>query len=281
MPDHILDLDPSSLREWLAAVGILRLVSETTEKGGVYWRLENGRYRLVAEELPVDSAKGWSEWVADNRWAWQFGGKHNVDFDADFWREQALNAKGVGVSLWCTIASDAVWHRDGKKLRASGLEYAHGGGHQHWLASIRGFVADGAVAADQLARVLGNRRDDKMTGSICRWDPACERDHALRAKAPTKDPMTQDQSINALAAIGLASFPSAPGSRGLMTPLVGERGRLMWPIWTDRLRISDLEAAICCGWTWPTMQSRRWLSGKLYCFARGEIREPEAFPHFP
>jgi hypothetical protein len=58
-------------------------------------------------------------------------------------------------------------------------------------------------------------------------------------------------------------------------PLVGPQGRLGWPIWTAPLRLADLEAALCCGWSWPTMEARRWLSGKFYCFSRGELREPE------
>jgi hypothetical protein len=192
------------------------------------------------------------------------------------WREQALAATGIETELWCAVASDAVWHNDGKKLKASGLEYAHGGGHQHWLASLREFVTGSAASEEQFARVLSNHRDENMPGRICRWDPSCERDHALRAKAPSKDPMSQDQTINTLAAIGFASCPSAPGEHRLFTPLVGARGHIAWPIWTDPLRLADLEAALCCGWTWPTMEARRWLSGKLYCFSRGELREPEA-----
>ena len=115
-----------------------------------------------------------------------------------------------------------------------------------------------------------------MKGEICRWDHACERDHAYRAKAPTKDRMTQDQTVNALAAIGLASCPSAPTGRGLVTPLV-ERDGIFWPVWLEPLRIADLDAVLCCdrtSWTWPTMRGRRWVSNKLYCFARGELCEP-------
>ena len=44
---RVLDLDPASLREWLAAVGLLRLVTETTDTGRLAWRLDAGRYRLV------------------------------------------------------------------------------------------------------------------------------------------------------------------------------------------------------------------------------------------
>jgi hypothetical protein len=35
------------------------------------------------------------------------------------------------------------------------------------------------------------------------------------------------------------------------------------------------------GWRWPTMEARRWLSGKFYCFSRGELREPKVTPDFP
>lgn len=280
MTDRILELDPANLRDWLAAVGLLRLISETAEDGALYWRLNNGRYRLVLETVSDNAVEAWSAWIAKHRGAWHFAGRQNVDFDGTYWRNQALTAQGIELALWCAIASDAVWHRNGKKLKASGLEYAHGGGHQHWLTSLGGFLGERSVAIAQLKRIISGAKEESMEGPICRWDPACERDHALRGKAPSKDPMTQDQTLNALSAIGLTSCPSAPGSRGLLTPLVRERGRIVWPLWTDRLRIADLEAALCCGWTWPTMQSRRWLSGKLYCFSRGELREPEAYQEF-
>jgi hypothetical protein len=271
-----LDFDSSSLRDWLAAVGLLRLVSETTDNTRLVWRLVAGRYRVVVDDGPDDLAQRCADWVAVNKGAWQFAGRQNVDFDAEFWRERALAANTLEAVLWCAVASDAIPHRNGKKLKASGLEYAHGGGHQHWLASIREFFGEDAITVENFARVLSNCRDETMDGEICRWDPKCERDHALRAKAPSKDPMSQDQTINALAAIGFASCPSAPGERGLVTPLVSARGRLAWPIWTAPLRIADLESALCCGWSWPTMEARRWLSGKFYCFSRGELREPEA-----
>lgn len=273
MPE--LDFDPASLRDWLAVVGLLRLVTATTDAGQMQWRTKHGRFRLFVENTPDDLANRCEQWVGLHREAWTFGNKKNVDFDAAFWRERARAATGIEAALWCAVASDGVWHRDGSKLQASPLEYGHGGGHQHWLASLREFLSI-AVKADDFARILNSRREETMVGSICRWDPACERDHAYRSKAPTKDPMTQDQTINALAAIGLASCPSAPTQLGLVTPLVPNRNTLRWPIWTDPLRLADLEAALCCDWRWPTMEARRWLPNKLYCFSRGELCEPEA-----
>src|SRR5262245_35828207 len=104
---HVLDLDPSSLRDWLASVGLLRIVSETTEAGRLVWRAIVGRYRLIVESAPDDLAQRCAAWVAANRGAWQFAGKQNVDFNAGFWREHAVGTTGIEAALWCALASDA------------------------------------------------------------------------------------------------------------------------------------------------------------------------------
>jgi hypothetical protein len=117
-------------------------------------------------------------------------------------------------------------------------------------------------------------------GRVSRWDPDCDRDHAYLASAPADEPVVQDQTINALAAIGFASCPSAPSARGLVTPIVNERNVLRWPVWPIPIRLADLEAALCCGWSWPTMEARRWHAGELIRFSRGELREPKASSAF-
>jgi hypothetical protein len=283
---RVLDLDPSSLREWLAAVGLLRLVTETTDTGRLAWRLDTGRYRLAVEDVPHDLAQRCADWIAIRRPAWHFAGRQNVDFDAEFWRTHALAASGVEAVLWCAIASDAVWHPKGRKLQASKLEFAQGGGHQDWLFTLRKPFVDEHCKADELARVLDGRpamppkKTASRAGKVSRWDPDCDRDHAYLASAPADEPVVQDQTINALAAIGFASCPSAPSARGLVTPIVHERGVLRWPVWPLPIRLADLEAALCCGWSWPTMEARRWHVDKLIRFSRGELREPEAYRSF-
>ena len=165
-------------------------------------------------------------------------------------------------------------HKDGQKVQASTLEFAHGGGHQHWLRSMRDAL-ERKVKSEDFARLLGGTRCSVAGQTICRWDPDCDRPHAYRAKAPSSEKMAQDQTVNALAAIGLASCPSTPTRQGLVTPLVVGRNVLRWPVWTDAIRIADLEAALCCNHRWPLMTGRRWSPDKLYCFSRGQLREPE------
>ena len=64
---HELDFDGASLRDWLAGVGLLRLVTETTPSGTMVWRKERGRHRLYVEKVPDDFANLCVAWVAKNR----------------------------------------------------------------------------------------------------------------------------------------------------------------------------------------------------------------------
>lgn len=275
-----LDFDPTNFRDWMAGVGLLRILSETTDAQMV-WRFD-GRYRLHIEDAPNDLAARCSAWVTDNRHAWAFDGAKNVNFDAQYWRNHAGASNGIESALWCALGSDGVMHKSGKHIQASKLEYGHGGGHQHWLGSMRVFMA-GRVSEPDFARILGGERDERMTlkvKAVCRWDAASDRAHAYRDRNPAGQSQTQDQTINALAAIGMASCPSAPGRSGLRTPLVTKDG-IQWPVWTVPLRIADLEAALCCGWSWPSVMGRRWIQGQLYCFGAGELREPEMSPFYP
>jgi hypothetical protein len=49
---HETDLDPASLRDWMAAVGLLRLASETTTTGRGHWAIIANRYRFVIAGVP-------------------------------------------------------------------------------------------------------------------------------------------------------------------------------------------------------------------------------------
>jgi hypothetical protein len=219
--------------------------------------------------------------VANNRAAWQLAGTPHDEFDAQFWREHAIKAKGLEAALWCALMSDAVMRHDGERPQATALKFGFGGekSGKNWLPRMREFLNE-AATPDHLMRVLRGERDEGMGEDICRWDPACHREHAYRAKAPTADKMRQDQTINALATIALTSFPSAPRRNQLVTPLVAGREEFAWPVWTDPLRIADLEAALCCGWTWPTVSARWWIDQVFYV-ARGEMSEPVASAQTP
>ncbi len=269
-----LDFDASSLRDWMAGVGLLRIVSETSD-GRMQWRLDRGRYRLAVLDAPEDLTERCATWIVENRSAWYLAGAKHDEFDAAFWREHAAAATGLEAALWCAFMSDAVMRQDGKRPQATALKFGFGGetSGKNWLPRMQKFLS-GAVTPDHFQRLVRGERNEAMAQDICRWDPACYREHAYCAKAPTVDKMRQDQTINALTTIGLASCPSAPRRDQLATPLVVSKREFAWPVWTDAIRIADLEAALCCGWVWPTTKARWWIDQVFYV-ARGELREPE------
>ena len=161
----MLDLDASNLRDWFAGVGILRLLSEVSDAGRTRWDLSTGASRYQIIDPPLDFSERAARWMDERRSAWQFAGLQNVNFGPDVWREHALPATGIEVSLWCALGSDAVLHRDRKKIQASVLEYGHGGGWQHWLASMSSNIA--VFDVRDLERVLDGKRDDGMACEIC------------------------------------------------------------------------------------------------------------------
>lgn len=105
---HETDLDPASLRDWMAAVGLLRLASETTETGRGHWAIIANRYRFVIADVSETFPHLCSQWITENRSAFEFGEADNVNFDGAFWRKHATEAAGIGAELWAAIASDGV-----------------------------------------------------------------------------------------------------------------------------------------------------------------------------
>ena len=166
--------------------------------------------------------------------------------------------------------------------------------------SLRGAVGrlvEGAVGPRDIARVLWDawRRHDP--GLVCRWDWRCERDHALMAADPTSPAMVmrQDHAATVLAAVGLASLPTAPGHRGLIGALAAADGTVRWPLWTSPMGIADVEALVGseallgsqddraarelgARGVGAVMAARRWYAGKLLVFGRGRevARTPSA-----
>lgn len=287
--------EPDDLLGWIAAVGALRILGELTDgKARTLWRRHGGSWRLAALAAgePEAVAQAAHAWIARAAPAWDWGGFDDVSFEPRDWAKAASGSEGLAAELWAAIGSDGSVRRDGR-IQASRLEYAQGGGHQHWLASLRGAVrrvASGAITASDLGRALWGawRRQDLQL--VCRWDWRCERDHALMAADPTSREMLmrQDHAATALAAVGLASLPTAPTARGLAGALASQRDgeTILWPIWGVPMAIADIEALACsrallrfdgpaamgelaARGVGAVMAGRRWYAGKLIVFGRG------------
>lgn len=308
------NLDPLNFRDFLAAVGLTRLVTDLTP-GSTAWRLKSGELAFEIHGVHVDDfAQTIVGWMKTNCQAFDNTGLQNVsDVDPAKWRALADVDNELQSSYWAAVGSDGVPHSkagkaDWSRLAASPLEFAHGGGQTHWLENMALFLGLGGEASQgselselDFLRVLQGRASASR-GSLdpeqesnppsnmrrrvwktCRWDAAMERDHATEAIEPAKNRLTQDQTVNALATIGFTSFASGPEKNTLSTPLVvnlrtSGGTALIWPLWTTSLRLPALEAALAIGrraWRrWPTVQGRRYYAGKLPVFPRGVLEMP-------
>jgi hypothetical protein len=290
--------EASNLMGWIAAVGALRAFEATHgEAVRLVWRPRGDGWQLTAlaiEHCDAAAAAVYA-WIKESAAAWDWAGYDNAVMTPAAWAEAAGASEGLAAELWAAIGSDGCVRRDGR-IQASKLEYAQGGGHQHWLASLRGAVhrvAAGALTPADLTRVLWQNWHEQDGGLICRWDWRCERDHALMAEDPAGrgNSQRQDHAATALAAIGLASLPTAPAARGLSGPLVSswDRDILCWPIWTVPMSLAEIEALVCARalqqardlgarrelaarGVGAVMAARRWYAGKLIVFGRGRER---------
>ena len=199
----------------------MRALGEVTDGAArLLWRRQGGGWRLNA--LGVEDGAAAAEqvhgWIGRMAGAWDWNGLDDATVDPAGWTAGAKGSQGLTAELWAAIGSDGCVRRNGR-IQTSRLEYAQGGGHQHWLASLRGAVrrvASGDVAPGDLGRVLWGEWRHGDQGLVCRWDWRCERDHALMAADPAGSAMVmhQDYAATALAAIGLASLPTAPARPG-------------------------------------------------------------------
>ncbi len=299
MPEQAMPgFEAGNLMGWIAAVGALRVLEATHgEAVRLVWRARGDGWQLTA--LGIEDADAATTaahaWIVANAAAWDWADYDDAVMTPEAWSEAAGTSQGLGAELWAAIGSDGCVRKDGR-IQASRLEYAQGGGHQHWLASLRGAVqraAAGALTSADLARVLWGDWRERDGGLICRWDWRCERDHALMAVDPADraNSQRQDHAATVLAAVGLASLPTAPTARGLVGALAGvrERDQLCWPIWTVPMGLADVEALasaravlrpdepvsrreLAARGVDAVMTARRWYAGKLLIFGRGRER---------
>lgn len=287
--------EADNLMGWIAAVGALRVLEATHgEMVRLVWRPRGDGWQLTAlgVEDPEAAAAAAHAWLKENEPAWAWDGYDDAVMTPEAWGEATATSHGLAAELWAALGSDGCVRKDGR-IQASRLEYAQGGGHQHWLASLRGTVqkvATGALTPADVARALWGTWREQHGGLICRWDWRCERDHALMAADPADraNSQRQDHAATAFAAVGLASLPTAPTARGLVGALAGgeERDRLCWPIWTVPMGLAEVEAlAVARALLRPgesssrrelvargvgaVMTAPRWYASKLIVFGRG------------
>jgi len=160
------------------------------------------------------------------------------------------------VDFLSAFGSEAVETRyNGKptgQIADTALRTMSGAGHQHFLATMRTFVAD--TGPEQLDKALFDtwRYDDPLQNHSMRWDPADDNRYALRWANPSGD---RERNINGsmwganrLAIEALPLFPCLPVGRRLETTgfrnTRGQPTRFTYPIWEGPLDMDSVASLV-------------------------------------
>jgi hypothetical protein len=97
---------------------------------------------------------------------------------------------------------------------------------------------------DSKTSLLGFSTDaEEVTGLM--WEPAEQRNYALRWLNPTDDATRSVPILNALAFVGLSFFPVLPATPSDRTAgFDGEEDSFCWAVWTDSLNVEVVQSVL-------------------------------------
>ena len=264
-------LDGGNPLGFLAALGVLRTsalgVGPTT---AMHWVHAEGGWRpWVTLPGKIDA----ETWVADLHATLKTMDEHpaltlgnNLNLPCGEFRDAAVKARQHAsmedrrfADFIAAYVSEAVeTELNGKKtgvIRDTALRTMSGAGHQHFLGSMRAFVAD--TTPEHLHKALFEswRYDDSLEGHTMRWDPLDDVRYALRWCNPSGDPDRKKGGsmwgANRLAIEALPLFPTAPVGTTLETTGFRLKKRegvfWTWPLWETPLTLDPLRSLVALG----------------------------------
>jgi hypothetical protein len=256
---ELAGLDGSNLLGYLAALGTLRVLTVADAEARVRMRwVDNGlwtpvlfhsKIATVEELLTSLEQKVCGESSANA--AWKIGDDLTLT-RAAFREHLEAHSERAGSSEretvdYLTAFGTEAFGVGPKKEQMSDTEFRtmSGAGHQHFLGFMRELAAE--TVREQLRRALLEPWDYGDDRPSLRWDPTDYRPHALRAEAPSGDPIKTMRGANRLAIEALPLFPAIPARRRLHTVGFEDRNKeteITWPIWTDRLGLDTVRTLL-------------------------------------
>ena len=161
------------------------------------------------------------------------------------------------------MGSDVIQSRQNGKptgrIADTALRTMSGAGHQHFLSTIRTFIAD--TTPEHLTKSLFEewRYDDPLENHSLRWDPADDIRYALRWDNPSGDRNRKTSGsmwgANRLAIEALPLFPVQPIGDRVATTGFSEAPRsateLTWPVWSTPTGLAEVRSLL----TIPTLRA--------------------------
>ncbi|MDP2815275.1 MAG: hypothetical protein Q8O19_01180, partial [Rectinemataceae bacterium] len=123
------------------------------------------------------------------------------------------------------------------------FSFSNGGGGQYLFKDFLNLVS--LVSADALRFSLEGNPGRSVWCTSLNWDPRSLRSYAHQWSDPESFPKETDVAANALAFIGLASFPVVQKSYGNRTVGYSTESRaLRWPLWEIALPLAVIDSLI-------------------------------------
>ena len=248
-------LEADNLLAFLALLGLLRAL-ETVKPSWLpraSWKGPPWIARLHLAEAANQSevAKATAHGVELLAAKFDVEGRKDVKFDRAEYRSYArkLCNAPTSAALAAALTAELPVTRKGS-LNAAPLVMMFGQGHQHFLERLV-TVTQGDKqppdmrGPDKFAEALFKPWARKDDTDGFRWDPAEDQRYAMRFGDPSKEGAALTvHGANRLAAVGLLSFPTAPGERRMTVvgAIRDDQGwGFAWPIWSEPLSRCAIE----------------------------------------
>ncbi len=165
------------------------------------------------------------------------------------------------------LASDACVR--GGSIIPTPFSFSNGSSAQYLLKDFR--AAAKLVTADTVRATLSEGVVAGAKVTSLNWDPADQRNYALRWKNPERDKASTDFVTNALAYLGLGMVTAIPRARGLDAVAFVDHG-FEWPLWDGWLGV-DVSRALLAGRPSRNASSTRAARGIVAVY-RSDVSNP-------
>ena len=285
---HFPGLDGSNPLGFLAAAGLLRILSRSTNTARLGF-LEDGSCRAFVEGFDADiigaivddatCSAGSQTWRLTYEKQEKKGVKIVADLKApptDFEMylheclAQWLKGNGEGVAYAAAYGTSIA--RDGKdNTKPTAFHFT--AANQEFLKAVEESRSRVDTEWTHQALMVGYAA---RPGSNLRWDPAAERNWALMANNPNDEGTSVNAPLEWLAFRGLPLFPTFPRNGGArpraITTAVTGRGdelRFVWPLWSVPASVHTVASLVRLDWSRLSANER---ARGVFALCRSEIR---------
>ena len=255
-------IDGGNLLGFLAAIGTLRVVTESDRSGEwmLGWRAHKGAWvpvlsgdEVLTQGDLVETLTIGLEAMGDNP-AFQID--NNLSIHPDKFRsitERAHQEADMGdrqyADFIAAFGCESVATSDKKSIQDTALRTMNGAGHQHFIGYMRDLTEK--TDPEHLRSALFDLWQYSDDRPSLRWDPKDDRRYALLWGNPgntAKNPIKTVRGANRLAVEALPLFPTAPEGRYLQTTGFTQRrgigASFTWPIWDSQLGLDVIRSLL-------------------------------------